>query len=129
MANYNYLYDPEYQKYLAMLQQQNIPDYQLNTPSLSSNNMAAMNTGNTNIMANTPKTVKTGWDPWSIGMAAASVAAPMGASLLGRTPRQIPGAAGGAGLGMTRGAEVPNVYTGRQNPIIQALLARYLGRR
>lgn len=104
---------------------QQIPNYQLNTPSL----MAGVGTGNGMSPNTMPKPQKEGLDPWSIGIAAGSAAAPVGASLLGRR-REYPSGGGGApSLGMTRGAEVPNVYGGRSNPSIQALLAQFLRRR
>lgn len=109
--------------------QNRVPNYQLSTPSLSPNNMASMDAGNS-IMTNTPKTATgSGWDPWSIGLTAGMAAAPIAGSLLGKSKVYPHGGAGGASLGMTRGAEVPNVYGGRTNPIIAALLAQYLRRR
>lgn len=114
--------------YMAQQQQQG-PNYQLNTPSLSPNNMAQMNAGQQGVMSNTPTTPKAGLDPWSIGIAAGSAAAPVGASLLGRRREYPNGGGGSPSLGMTRGAEVPNVYGGRKSPNIQALLAQFLSRR
>ena len=109
--------------------QNQVPNYQLNTPSLSPNNMASMDAGNS-LMTNTPKTATGGgWDPWSIGLTAGMAALPMAGSLLGKSKQYPSGGGGAPGLGMTRGAEVPNVYSGRTNPLIQALLAQYLRRR
>lgn len=104
-----------------------VPNYALNTPSLSPNNMASMDAGNS-VMSNTPKADGLDWG--NIGMAAGQALAPIGASILGRN-RQYPSipSPGAPSLGMTRGAEIPNVYSGRTNPVISALLARYLGRR
>lgn len=109
--------------------QNRVPNYQLNTPSLSPNNMATMDTGKS-VMTNTPKAATGGrWDPWSIGLTAGMAAAPIAGSLLGKSKVYPHAGAGGASLGMTRGAEVPNVYGGRTNPMIAALLAQYLRRR
>ena len=106
-----------------------VPNYRLNTPSLSPNNMAGMDAGNS-IMTNIPKEATVGgWDPWSIGLTAGMAALPMAGSLLGKSKPYQSGGSGGASLGMTRGAEVPNVYGGRTNPMIAALLAQYLRRR
>ena len=113
------------QKLYMAQQQRQIPNYQLNTPSL----MAGVGTGSGTAPNTMPTPQKEGLDPWSIGMAAGSAAAPVGASLLGRR-REYPNGGGGApSLGMTRGAEVPNAYAGRTNPVLTMLLARFLGRR
>ena len=109
--------------------QNRVPNYQLNTPSLTAPTSLNYDASQ-NIMGNTPSTTpSTEIDPWSIGMAAGQAMAPLGASILGRR-REFPrGGNDSVSLGMTRGAEVPNAYAGRTNPVISALLARYLGRR
>lgn len=117
------------QKLYAAQNQRQVPDYQLNTPSLSPNNMAQMNAGQKGVISNISATPKEGLDPWSIGIAAGSAAAPVGASLLGRRREYPPGMGGSPSLGMTRGAELPNAYAGRKFPGIAALLAQYLARR
>ena len=106
-----------------------VPNYHLNTPSLSPNGMASMDAGNS-VMSNTPTMPKEGLDWSNIGMAVGQALAPIGASILGRNrDSRLPSTPGAPSLGMTRGAEIPNVYGGRTNPVISALLARYLGRR
>lgn len=70
---------------------------------------------------------KQGFDPWSVGLTAARAAAPFGASLLGRSPMPD-GFSSAPSLGMTKGAEVPNVYAGRKPAMLKALLAQYLRR-
>ena len=129
MGKYDALaYDPMYaemmKKWLAE-NNQGLPQSALSSPTPTN----AMLTGNNSPIMNIPQQQKTGLDPWSIGMAAGSATAPIGASLLGRR-REYPSGGGGApSLGMTRGAEVPNAYGGRTNPVISMLLARFLGRR
>ena len=113
--------------YAAQQNKGQAPNYQLNTPSLSPNNMAQMNAGQKGVMSNTT-TPKERLDPWSIGIAAGSTAAPVGASLLGKRGYP-PGMGGAPSLGMTRGVEMPNAYAGRKQPGISALLAQYLARR
>ena len=106
-----------------------VPNYQLNTPSLSPNGMASMDAGN-GVMSNTPSTPKEGLDWGNVGMSAAQAMTPLATSILGRKS-EFPNSmgSGAPSLGMTRGAEVPNIYGGRTNPVISMLLARYLGRR
>ena len=107
--------------------QNRVPNYKFNTPSLSLKGLDEMAAGKS-VMTNTPKTA-TGWDPWSIGLTAGMAAAPVSGSLLGKSKAYPSGGGGAPSLGMTRGAEVPNAYGGRTNPLIQALLAQYLRRR
>lgn len=109
--------------------QNRVPNYQLNTPKLSMDNALAMDSGQSVLSNNPASTTKSALDPWSIGLTAAMAAAPVAGSLLGKTKQYPHGGGGGASLGMARGLEVPNVYSGRSNPIIAALLAQYLRRR
>ena len=129
--NPNYLaYDPEYQKmmndYLRNNPTQGLPREALSSPTPTN----AMLSGNQSPLINNPTTkTATGWDPWSIGLTAGMAAAPIAGSLLGKSKAYPSGGGGAPSLGMTRGAEVPNAYGGRTNPLIQALLAQYLRRR
>jgi len=69
--------------------QNRVPNYQLNTPSLTAPTSLNYDASQ-NIMSNTPSTTpSTEIDPWSIGMAAGQAMAPLGASILGRR-REFP---------------------------------------
>lgn len=118
----------EFDLLIQQYYQNRVPDYTLKTPKLTMDNALAMDSGQGVLSKNPPKTKST-WDPWSIGLTAAMAAAPVAGSLLGKTKQYPHGGGGSASLGMTRGLEVPNVYSGRSNPIIAALLAQYLRRR
>ena len=126
----NQMYSPDiYGELLRKYQQQNpgLPQNALSSPTPTLSTMQGTNSPLINRAGQTPSS--TGFDPWSIGMAAGQAVAPVGASILGRRREFPSGGGGSASLGATRGAEVPNVYAGRKNPVILALLAKYLGRR
>lgn len=133
MPGYNpdYLaYDPEYQRMMNDYIRNN-PNQGLPMEALSSSTPTnAMLTGSQSpLMNNTIPNITTKLDPWKIGLTASMAAMPMATSLLGMHKLYPSGGGGAPGLGMTKGVEVPNVYAGRTNPIIQALLAAYLKRR
>lgn len=126
MGQYDYLaYDKDYAAFIKQMEDAYLKPY---TPEIASSptpTLEMLYGGKDPMLQRQPKQ---GFDPWSVGLTAAGTAAPMVASLLGRSP--MPGGFDSApSLGMTKGlATVLNAYAGKKPARLKALLAQYLRR-
>ena len=116
------LKDPKYLEMMKRRAAMGVPDYQLNTPSLSPDNMQNLDTSG---ILDSTKTVPGGGSNWmDYAGLGAMAAAPVASALLGRqAPR--PEFASGSSLGSKPMYEAQSVYRPQQ-PRIPAFLARLL---
>ena len=115
--------DPRYLEMMKKRAALGVPDYQLNTPSLSPSNMQNLDTSGAGILDST-KTMPGGGSNWmNYAGLGAMAAAPVASALLGRQPRQTQYAPG-TSVGGKPMIRAENPYT-VQRPM-PAFLARLL---